>query len=111
PEIAKAPVDCPIKLTSQGEARVFLKYYVLSAAILTASASSAQENKPFDAAAAFGAREGVANMSLSPDGKSVAYVAAPAGPGCALLTLDLAEGSKAHVAPVASGKPERIRSC
>jgi dipeptidyl aminopeptidase/acylaminoacyl peptidase len=90
---------------------VFLKYYLLSAAMLIASASSAQENKPFDAAAAFGARQGVANMSLSPDGKSVAYVAAAAGPGSALLTLDLAAGSKAHVALVASGKPERIGSC
>jgi len=90
---------------------VFLRYFVLSAAMLVASASPAQENKPFDAAAAFGARQGVANMSLSPDGKSVAYVAATAGPGSALVTLDLAAGSKAHVALVASGKPERIGSC
>lgn len=90
---------------------MFLKCYVLAAAILAASNSSAQEDKTFDAAAAFGARQSVTNMSLSPDGKSVAYIAAIAGPGSAAITLDLAEGSKSHVALVASGKPERIGGC
>jgi dipeptidyl aminopeptidase/acylaminoacyl peptidase len=91
---------------------MFLKYHVLSVAMLVASApSSAQESKTFDAAAAFGARQGVTNMSLSPDGKSVAYVTATPGAGSALVTLDLATGSKAHVALAASGKPERIGRC
>src|SRR5271170_1043108 len=90
---------------------MFLKYYLLAASILVASNSSAQEVKTFDAAAAFGARQSVTNMSLSPDGKSVAYVAAIAGPGSAVITLDLAEGSKPHVALFASGKPERIGGC
>jgi acetyl esterase/lipase len=90
---------------------VIPKYFVLSVAMLVASMSLAQENKPFDAAAAFGARPGVANMSLSPDGKSVAYIAATAGAGSAVVTLDLAAGSKGHVALVASGKPERFRRC
>ena len=90
---------------------MIFKYIVLSAAMLAASMSPAQEKKPFDAAAAFGARPGVENMSLSPDGKSVAYIAATAGPGSALMTLDLAAGSKAHFVIAASGKPERFDRC
>jgi dipeptidyl aminopeptidase/acylaminoacyl peptidase len=65
----------------------------------------------FDAAAAFGARPGVADLSLSPDGKSVAYIVPTKGQGSMLVTLDLAEGSKAHVALRASGKPERLGNC
>jgi dipeptidyl aminopeptidase/acylaminoacyl peptidase len=65
----------------------------------------------FDAAAAFGARPGVADLSLSPDGKSVAYIVPTKGQGSMLVTLDLAEGSKTHVALRASGKPERLENC
>jgi dipeptidyl aminopeptidase/acylaminoacyl peptidase len=65
----------------------------------------------FDAAAAFGARPGVADLSLSPDGKSVAYIAPAKGQGSMLMTLELAEGSKAHIASTASGKPERFGNC
>jgi dipeptidyl aminopeptidase/acylaminoacyl peptidase len=65
----------------------------------------------FDAAAAFGARPGVADLSLSPDGKSVAYIVPTKGQGSMLVTLDLAEGSKTHVALRASGKPERLGNC
>jgi dipeptidyl aminopeptidase/acylaminoacyl peptidase len=75
---------------------------------LAAHGSAAE---PFDAAAAFGARADVAQMTLSPDGRAVAYLVPTAGPGTALLTLDLAEGSKAKIALVSSGKPERIEDC
>jgi len=65
----------------------------------------------FDAAAAFGARPGVADLSLSPDGKSVAYIVPTKGQGSMLVTLDLADGSKTHAALRASGKPERLGNC
>ena len=90
---------------------MIVRICVLGAAILIASASMASEAKPFDAAAAFGARQGILNMSLSPDGKAVAYVVATAGGGSAVFTLDLAEGSKERGATVATGKPQRIDSC
>jgi dienelactone hydrolase len=64
-----------------------------------------------DAAAAFGAREGVSSMSLSPDGSTVAYVTATAGRGSAVFTLDLAEGSKAQIALVTNGKPDHVGGC
>jgi dipeptidyl aminopeptidase/acylaminoacyl peptidase len=74
-------------------------------------ATPAGVTKSFDAAAAFGARPGVADLSLSPDGRSVAYIAPTKGQGSVLRTLDLAEGSKAQIALTASGKPERLGRC
>lgn len=65
----------------------------------------------FDAATAFGARPGVSAMHLSPDGKSVAYLAPTAGSGSALLTVDLAAGAKPQIAVSASGKPDRLENC
>jgi dipeptidyl aminopeptidase/acylaminoacyl peptidase len=71
----------------------------------------AQDTKPFDAAVAFGARQSVADLSLSPDGMTVAYVAPSQGLGSALYTLRLDKGAKAKAVLVASGKPERLRRC
>jgi dienelactone hydrolase len=79
--------------------------------MLMTSASPAQNTKTFDAAAAFGARPTVADLSLSPDGSSVAYVAPTAGQGSALFTVDLAKGAKSRIALLANGKPERIEKC
>jgi dipeptidyl aminopeptidase/acylaminoacyl peptidase len=90
---------------------MFVKSVVLAAAMLAASAASAQVSKTFDAAEAFGARQGVTSMSLSPDGKIIAYVAATPGAGSVVMTLDLAAGGKARPATAANGKPDRIESC
>lgn len=65
----------------------------------------------FDPADAFGSRQDIVDLSLSPNGKSVAYVAALEGMGAGLFTLDLAEGSKPQVALTASGKPDRLGGC
>ena len=81
-------------------------------AVLRACAPAlAEESRSFDAAAAFGARPSVSGMRLSPDGKSVAYLAPGQGQGSVLYTLSLADGAKAKPALAADGKPERIRSC
>jgi dipeptidyl aminopeptidase/acylaminoacyl peptidase len=72
---------------------------------------SAQGVQPFDAAAAFGARPSVTGLSLSPDGKSVAYIAPAEGQGSVLYTLRLEKGASARVALVAKGKPDRLESC
>ena len=79
--------------------------------LLAGSTASAAAAGPLDAAGAFGARENVSDMTLSPDGRSVAYIVPTEGPGSALLTLDLADGSKARVALATSGKPERLGDC
>jgi acetyl esterase/lipase len=67
----------------------------------------------FDAAKAFGARPSVENLSLSPDGMSVAYVAPTTGQGSVVYVQSLAKGASQTLKPVlgASGKPERLGGC
>jgi dipeptidyl aminopeptidase/acylaminoacyl peptidase len=74
------------------------------------SMSSAAADKPFDAAAAFGARP-VSNVRLSPDGTSIAFISPLKGPGSALYTLSLEAGAKTRVALTSDGKPARLGSC
>jgi dipeptidyl aminopeptidase/acylaminoacyl peptidase len=71
----------------------------------------ADSAKPFDAAAAFGARTDIASLRLSPDGLSVAFVTPIQGQGSVVYTQALAPGGKAKVAFYADGKPYRLRGC
>jgi dienelactone hydrolase len=80
-------------------------------AMLAASCPRADSPKPFDAAAAFGARPDVTSLRLSPDGASVAFVTPIQGQGSVVYTQDLAPGAKAKVAFYADGKPYRLRGC
>src|SRR5690348_5682934 len=90
---------------------VSLRHSLAIILLLATAAASAQNTKPFDAAAAFGARPSVSNMSLSPDGQRVAYVAAYVGQGSVLYTRGLEKG--AHEKPVTrvDGKPDRLGKC
>lgn len=83
----------------------------LLAVLYAAAPAGAEESRSFDAAAAFGARPSVSGMSLSPDGKSVAYHTPIQGQGSALYTLSLAEGAKPRPALAVNGKPERLGPC
>ena len=67
--------------------------------------------KSFDAAAAFGARPSVSNLSLSPDGASIAYISPMAGAGSKLYTLSLQPGAKPLPALTANGKPMQLETC
>ena len=67
-----------------------------------------QVAKSFDAAEAFGARESIAHLSMSPNGLSVAYIAPLQGQGSAAYTLNLAKGSAPKLALSADGKPPAI---
>jgi acetyl esterase/lipase len=85
---------------------------LLALASLCASASLQAQNTPsFDAATAFGARQSVVGMTLSPDGANVAYISPAAGQGSQLTTLGLAKGSRLNVALTADGKPYRLEYC
>ena len=88
-----------------------IRNFVVAMSILFASASFAQGAKNFDVAAAFGARQSVTVLALSPDGKSVAYIGPIAESGSALFTIDLTKGVKPQTALVASGRPERLERC
>jgi len=83
-------------------------------ALLSACATaSAETPKNFDPAAAFGARPSVSagSMSLSPDGKSVAYIVPTTGQGSALITLKLEGSAAPQRALIADGKPIRLVNC
>jgi acetyl esterase/lipase len=66
---------------------------------------------PFDAAAAFGARENVLNLSLAPDGATVAFVAATPGAGSAVFTLALKPAARPVPVLVANSNPDRLAQC
>lgn len=86
---------------------------ILCALVLSIGAplAQAEDSKPADAAAAFGAREDITSLRLSPDGMNVLFVRPIQGQGSAVYTVGLAPGSKAKVAFYADGKPFRLRGC
>ena len=81
-----------------------LKALATLAILGTCAPGLAQDAKSFDAAAAFGARPSISDMSLSPDGQSVAYITPTDGQGAALYTLSLTKGASpsSHCVPPAS---------
>jgi hypothetical protein len=93
---------------------MLLKKCTWGLALLCAcSALSAETPKSFDAAAAFGARPGVTGLTLSPDGKSVAYITPTQGQGSMLVTmrLDGTANPTPKKALIADGKPARLERC
>jgi dipeptidyl aminopeptidase/acylaminoacyl peptidase len=86
-------------------------WLILFALLSITTPIAAQGETPFDAAAAFGARPSVADLSLSPDGMRVAYVVPFAGRGSALYMVELTKDATPRAVFSASGKPERIGKC
>lgn len=62
-------------------------------------------------AAAFGAREHIQHVSLSPDGSKVAYIVPDKGQGNRLYTVDITNGGEPQATLAASGDPERLSYC
>ena len=63
-----------------------------------------------DPAEAFGARESIEAISLSPDGRRIAYLAPHQGQGSRLFTVDLASGQSSMTTAV-DGRTQRLSSC
>src|SRR5256885_9755523 len=80
--------------------RVLPVALTLAGSVLASSGARA-----FDAAAAFGARPSAVDVSLSPDGNSIAFVAPTQGMGSVLYTVHVDPGAKPKAALTASGKP------
>jgi dipeptidyl aminopeptidase/acylaminoacyl peptidase len=77
-----------------------------ASALALAAPSSAQINP----AAAFGVRESVQHIDLSPDGSTVAYVSP--GPGAAsLINVARLDGGTEKAVTRSSGKPDRLNWC
>jgi dipeptidyl aminopeptidase/acylaminoacyl peptidase len=84
----------------------------VSLALLCVCAPVQAENgKPFDAASAFGARPSVTHLTMSPDGRSVAYIVPTQGQGAVAYTLGLAKGSAPKPALRSNGEPYRLEGC
>jgi dienelactone hydrolase len=79
-------------------------------ALCAGGALSAQQ-KPFDAAAAFGARPDVLSMSLSPDGKRVAYIAPAKGQASIVYVVGVEGSAAPRQVLVADANPLRLAKC
>jgi dipeptidyl aminopeptidase/acylaminoacyl peptidase len=66
---------------------------------------------PADPPAAFGARESVLDVALSPSGKKVAFISPGPGRTTFLYTAEVGSDAEPHQTLSADGKPERISSC
>jgi dienelactone hydrolase len=80
----------------------------LLALLLASAPAMAQVANP---AQAFGKREGVEDISLSPDGSKVAYIEPTQGQGNRLFTVDLGGDQTPKAVLAASGDPERLNYC
>lgn len=90
-----------------GHARMVLGFgWLLLAALARADGPAA-----FDAARAFGARPSVMDLSLSPDGMQVAYIAPSKDQGTGLVTGRLEAGFKGKLVMLLDGKPLRLQRC
>lgn len=84
-----------------------LRQFFLFTALSMSTVAVAQDKAALD----FGAREGVADVSLSPDGTKIAYIIPDKGQGSRLFTVDIADGGKSVPALSATGDPERPSYC
>ncbi|MFM5884418.1 MAG: alpha/beta hydrolase family protein [Novosphingobium sp.] len=77
-----------------------------------ASPVHAQSTAPqFDAASAFGAREGVLDIAISPDGKRIAAIVPKPNGGEAVTVLDLGGAANPQLALASRGTDDQILGC
>ncbi len=75
------------------------------------AAGAARAETAAETAAAFGAREGVEQVSLSPDGGRIAFLAPNGGQGSTLFTVGTKDGDRPVAALSTSGRPDRLSDC
>jgi dipeptidyl aminopeptidase/acylaminoacyl peptidase len=83
--------------------------FLAALAVFPLFAASAET--PADIAAAFGAREGVEHLSLSPDGTKIAMLVPGKGPDTTLYVRGVGDNDPMHAVFTSSGKPERLNRC
>ncbi len=83
----------------------------LSFVSVAARADQGAPAAPADSAIAFGAREAVLDVALSPSGRKVAFIAPGPGRTTLLYTADVGSGAEPFLALSADGKPERLSGC
>lgn len=80
-------------------------------ALLAAGVSSIAFAQAVPPEKAFGARESVTSAALSPDGRTMSFLAPMAGQGNALFTVPVDGSAQPRRVLVASGEPERLTRC
>jgi dipeptidyl aminopeptidase/acylaminoacyl peptidase len=66
---------------------------------------------PADPPAAFGAREHVSDVSLSPSGRKLAFISPGPGQSNTLYTVEIGGNSEPRETLMADGKPQRLSGC
>jgi dipeptidyl aminopeptidase/acylaminoacyl peptidase len=84
---------------------------LLPVAAIQPAAAQTSAKAPADPAAMFGAREDVQQISLSPSGTKIAFVAPGPGPSSVVYIAGIGADSAPTAALTADGNPNRIRSC
>ena len=79
-------------------------------ALALAAAAPATPASAHDVAAAFGARQGIQGISLSPEGKQVAIIV-PNGRGKALQVVDMVSGGAPQTILRSAGAGDRLERC
>jgi dipeptidyl aminopeptidase/acylaminoacyl peptidase len=87
---------------------MLLRFIVCSISILCVSTEVFAQ--PVDTAAAFGARESIESMRLSPDGSQIAFLTPTAGQGSRLETVNVAT-AESRIAAVVDGRTQRLGGC
>lgn len=78
-------------------------------AVMSSNASGGQTTD--SAARAFGAREDVRQVSISPDGARIAMLRAAPGAGSALFVADLTADATPKLVLTSTGRPDQLVSC
>lgn len=81
------------------------------AAFQTADAQDAPVKSGNDLAAAFGARESIQQISISPDGTKFAMIEPTKGRGALLMIGDLVKGGDLRPIISSSGNPDKLAGC
>ncbi len=82
-----------------------------AALLLVSGGVPAAGSAPADPPAAFGARESVLSVSLSPSGRQLAFISPGPGQTTFLYTVDATGGGTPRQTLSADGKPERLHRC
>ena len=88
-----------------------MKLFAIVAGAALASSAQAADAPAGGAAAAFGARQQVESVSISPDGKMIAIIEPTTGRGAALLVANLDGTPVLKPIMASSGSPDRLQSC
>ena len=93
------------------EKEIKVRTLLLSMTLVVSASAAEPSGKPFDPAAAFGARPSASSVSVSPDGAKIAFIAPSAGRGSVLFTVSMGADSKPRPALTSDGKPFRLERC